>query len=445
VRVLALDVGSSSVRARVYDESGALVEGTDAQTRYEDADPATLVEATRSTVQRAERAAGEHDAVGASCFWHSLVAVDRQNRPLSPLLTWRDQRAAAQSVALAQRLDAEEVHSRTGCVLHPSYWPAKLAWLREEEPDVFASAARFVSFSDYLYGELVGETGTSLSMASATGLLDLNAGAWDEQLLEALGLSPDRLPEISDKPVGEATPWYPALGDGACSNLGAGCTTRERAAVMIGTSGAYRVLYEAQRAEPKPGLFCYRLDGRRLVEGGALSDGGNLFAWLEHTLVSADVAGIAELEPAAHGLTFLTLLGGERSPGWRPDARGAVAGLTFETQPRDLVQAALEGVAYRFAEVAELLPGIEEVVATGAALLADPDWTQIVADVLERPVVVSGVDEGSARGAAVATLERIGAQPDPAPTGRMYEPRTDRFGAHRAARERQRRLNETLA
>jgi gluconokinase len=445
VRVLALDIGTSSVRAGAYDERGTHVEGADAQTKYDDADPATLVRATRETLADARRKSGPCDAVAASCFWHSLVAVDAENRPLSPLLTWRDQRAAGQSRALAARLDADEVHARTGCVLHPSYWPAKLAWLRDEEPDVFASAARFVSFSDYLYGELMGATSTSLSMASATGLLDLNTGAWDEPLLDALELSPERLPEISDEPAGADEPWFPALGDGACSNLGAGCVTRDRAAVMIGTSGAYRVLYEAERAQPKPGLFCYRLDERRLVEGGALSDGGNLYAWLERTLAEADAEGIAEAEPARHGLTFLPLLGGERSPGWRPDARGAVDGLTFETTARDLLQAALEGVAYRFAAIAELVPGVEEVVATGAALLADPDWIQILADVLERPIVASAVDEGSARGAAVAVLERLGAEPEPAPLGRTYEPRADRSAAHREARERQRLLYETLA
>src|SRR5205807_2666093 len=134
---------------------------------------------------------------------------------------------------------------------------------------------------------------TSLSMASGTGLLDLNRRVWDEELLHELELSPGRLPEISDEPVGSGEPWFPALGDGACSNVGAGCTTRERAALMVGTSGAYRVLYEAERAEPRPGLFCYRLDERRLVEGGAVSDGGNLFAWLERTLGRVAAKGIA--------------------------------------------------------------------------------------------------------------------------------------------------------
>ena len=110
-----------------------------------------------------------------------------------------------------------------------------------------------------------------------------------------------------------------------------------------------------------------------------------------------------------------------------------------------IFQAALEGVAYRFAEIAQLLPEVQEVVATGHALLADPDWIQILADVLERPLAVSAVPEGSARGAAVAALERLGASPEPAALGKAYAPRPDRAAAHRAARERQRELYRTLA
>ncbi|HVM70099.1 MAG TPA: FGGY-family carbohydrate kinase, partial [Gaiellaceae bacterium] len=213
----------------------------------------------------------------------------------------------------------------------------------------------------------------------------------------------------------------------------------ERAALMIGTSGALRVLREDDGSAPRPGLFLYRLDERRLVEGGSLSDGGNLYAWLERTLRLPDDARPAEREPDGHGLTFLPLLGGERSPGWSIGSRGAIAGLSFATTPADLLQAALEGVAYRFAEVADLLPEVTEVVATGAALAQNEDWAQILADVLGRPVL-RGVREGSARGAAVLALERLGASPPVAEPGDGFHPRPDRAEAYRSARERHRDL-----
>lgn len=450
--VLALDVGTSSVRARVYDERGEHVRHVEAQTKYElthghegraEFDPDELVEAARAACTEARREAGARvDAVAASCFWHSLLAIDASGRALSPLQTWRDTRSADAADELGRRLDARAVHARTGCPLHPSFWPAKLVWLREQVPDLYRSAHRFVGFGEYLYGRLVGDLRVSLSTASGTGLLDVGARRWDAELLDAVGIEPERLPEISDEPAGGDEPWFPALGDGACSNVGAGCTTRNRAALMIGSSGAYRVVFEAERAEARQGLFLYRLDDRRFVEGGSFSDGGNLYAWLERTLKVGEQAAFGP--PDGHGLTFLPLLGGERSPGWNGRARGAIAGLSFDTTAEELLQAALEGVALRFAEVAELVGPVDEVVATGSALLRNPAWTQIVADALGRPLTVSPVEEASARGAAVVALERLGTTPSDPPPGDVVEPRPDAVEAYRAARARQRELYERV-
>jgi gluconokinase len=434
-RVLALDVGSSSVRAQVFDERGRPCdEGS--QLRYATDDPDEIVWLVREAM--AGRQEGV-DAVGASCFGHSLIAVDEDGRPLTPVLGWRDVRAADAAEWLAGRLDPKRVHARTGCHLHPSYWPAKLAWLAKSEPDVFRRARRFVSFCDYLTMELLGcEPVSSLSMASCTGLLDLNECRWDEELLDALELDEARLPGLSDEPVNG---WYPAWFDGVCSNVGAGCVGEGRAALMVGTSGALRVVYESERARPRPGLFLYRIDRLRVVEGGALSDGGNLHSWLERTLRDTE-GSLEERDPDSHGLTFLALLGGERSVGWNPRAAGAILGLTLETTPLDLLQAALEGVAFRFAEIADLLPDLEDVVATGHGLLADRTWIQIMADALGRPVTASGVAEASLRGAAVLALERLGFEAETATLGEVFEPRRDRADAYRSARARQRALYE---
>jgi gluconokinase len=436
-RVLALDVGTSSLRARVYDEHGRPLEGIEERTTYEpsvdgELDAECLAEEVRAAEARARAAAGAVDAVAISCFWHSLLPLDSRGRPIGTVLTWQDTRAAGDAEELARRLDAPAVHARTGCPLHPSFWPAKLRRLRRAAPELFAAAARFVSFADFLRGETV----TSVSIASGTGLLDVHRCVWDEELLTELELTPERLPELSDEPF--------LLGDGAASNLGAGCTTADRAALMIGTSGAYRVLFEADDAEVRPGLFLYRLDRRRFVAGGALSDGGNLWEWLARTLRLPEARDVSERPPGAGGIVFLPLLGGERSPGWNPRPRGAVAGLALAAEPLDLFQAALEGVACRFADVAERLPEVREIVATGRALLANRGWVQILADVLERPVTLSAVDEASARGAAVFALERLDEEPEPAPLADVVEPRPERAAAYRELRERQRALYEAV-
>lgn len=422
MRVLALDVGSSSVRAQRFDEQGEPA----AELRQEECggeDPAEVAAAVQRVL-----AGDEPDAT--SCFAHSLLAVDEDWNALTPILGWRDLRSAAAAERLAQSVDAAEVHRRTGAFLHPSFWPAKLSWLAETEPETFRRAASFVSFADYLHGSAE----TSPSMASTSGLLDLTTQRWDAELLAAVGVEEDRLPRIAEVPL-----W----SDAACSNAGAGCASRERAALMVGTSGALRVLYESERPQPRPGLFLYLADERRVVEGGALSDGGNLHEWLERTL--ADTSGsLAGRDPRDHGLVFLPFLGGERSTGWHPHAHGTIHGLTLETTPLDLRQAAYEGVGFRFAAIADLLPDVRDIVATGGALLHDPDWLQIMADALARPITVSAVPEASLRGAAVLALERRGHAVAEAPIAGVVQPRADRAEAYRAAREEQQRLYGAL-
>ena len=418
MRIVALDVGSSSVRAVAYDETGAAEPG-DAHLAYASLDADQLVAACRAVLAQV----GEGDELAISCFWHSLLLADDRGRPVTPVLTWRDLAGSA----AVPGLDPEAYHRRTGCFLHPAYWPAKIARLHEDG----IRGAHYLSFADYLLWKLAGDATTSVSVASGTGMFDPNALDWDDETLAAVGLDRDRLPRVGDDPIAGVRP---PLGDGACSNVGAGCTSRERAAVMIGTSAAARVVYEAAAATPRDGLFLYRLDERRFCEGGALSDGGNLHAWLQRTLAGYDGSGIAEREPAAHGLVFEPYLGGERSLGWDPDRRGAIRGLSFATTPIDIAQAALEAVCFRLAAVVAAIGGVEAIVATGGGLLANADWLQVLADVLGRPVEVSAVAEGSAHGAAAMALERHGLPIRPAPIARIVEPRMERHAIYEALR-----------
>lgn len=480
--VLAVDVGSSSTRAALYDETGSCVEGTEAQLghtlRYTPdggatLDPDGLLDLVAHTIDGALASAGSLvnriAAVGLCTFWHSLLGVDRAGNPTTPVLTWADRRAAGAARELRERLDERAIHRRTGCVLHSSYWPAKLLWLYRSEPDAFERTARWISPGEYLYGRFFGEVPpVGTSMASSNGLLDQNLRRWDAPLLEALPVERDQLSRISDEPLASLAggwakrwpalrnvPWFPAAGDGACSNVGSGCVTPDRLALMVGTSGAMRVLWKAETVEIPDGPWCYRPDAKRFVMGGALSDGGNLIGWLRRTLRLPEPDEterlLAQMEPAAHGLIFLPLLAGERGPGWADLANGTIAGLSMTSTPVEILRAAMEAVALRFALIVrmleEALPGEKTVIASGGGLLGSPTWTQVMADALGRPVTLSGVGEASSRGAALLALEALDVmeiEDAGAPLGETFGPDPDRHEVYREALERQKRLYEAV-
>ena len=402
----------------------------------------------------------EVTAVATATLWHSLIGLDEHGRPLTPLYSWADSRSAPWAARLRERLDERAVHVRTGARLHSSYWPAKLAWLRDTQPETFARVRTWVSPGEYVQRRLLGGAAASVSMASGTGMLDLRACTWDHELAAELGVE-ETLPPIDDAPrhglAGEwaerwpalrDVPWFPAWGDGATSNVGAGCHTKDRAALMIGTSGALRILDRAEPPEPPPSLWCYRVDAERILLGGSLSDGGSVVAWLRRLtrLPEPEEAerAVAAMAPDSHGLTMLPLLSGERGPGWSDRAGAAIEGFTAATTPLELLRAGLEAVALRFALLDRDLPRDHTIVGTGGGIVRSPAWTQIIADALGRPIAHSAVAEGSSRGAAVLALELLGATPGEAPLGDTYEPDPRATEAYAAALERQQALYERV-
>lgn len=480
--VLAIDVGTSSVRAILYDRLGQPSPAVRAASGHmphttadggSELDADELVERVLACLDEVvSRCAGYEIAAVALCtVWHSLVGIDAHGGAVTPVIFWADTRPAGTIAALRQELDERAVHLRTGCLFHASYYPAKLRWLRTARPDWWEASRRWISPGEYIVWRLCGELACTYSMASGTGLLNIQSLAWDGEVLEAAGITPAALSPLVDadyalnrvRPEFAArlgplarVPWFPALGDGACSNVGSGCVTPDRIALMIGTSGAMRVVLQQEAVACPDGLWCYRLDRRRFVVGGALSDGGNLIAWLRQALrwegSAAEEAALAAIEPDGHGLTVLPFWSGERSPGYAPDAVGAIHGLRLSTRPADIVRAALEAVAYRFSLIEQRLgsvaPGLREIRATGGALLHSPVWMQILADVLGHPVAASTVEEASSRGAALRALESLGLLTDlaeaSAPTGDRYLPAPERHALYRVALARQQALYRRL-
>ena len=277
--------------------------------------------------------------VAVCSFVNNILGLDQNNRVVIPLTTYADTRSAGEVPGLRKDFEEERTHDRTGCHFHPSYLPARFRWLARSRPDLFRKSARFVSIGEYLELKLFGEAAVSYSVASWTGLLNRNALQWDRELLQGLPVRIEQLscltdvsrprrglrPEFSRRwPALREVPWFPAVGDGATANVGSGCVSPKRVALTVGTTSAMRVVLTARVESIPSGLWCYRVDGRRSLLGGALSEGGSVFAWMRSAL-RFDLEGLEKklsaLEPDGHGLTVLPFFRrgkGPRMGGPRP-------------------------------------------------------------------------------------------------------------------------------
>ncbi|MCB0212399.1 MAG: gluconokinase [Anaerolineae bacterium] len=470
--ILTLDIGSSSTRAMLFDRlaqpiTGALVQiPTSMQTTADGAaefDPVALfdsvVAAIDQLLEQIGSLASQIGGVGIDTFVTNIMGVDASGRPITPLYTYADRRSASDAEALREEFDLSEVHDRTGCRIHSAYLPARFRWLARTEPDLLKSVAHWLSIGEYLFLELFGERAVSYSVASWTGLLNRHTLTWDETWLSQLPIDAAQLSPLVDIdqpqqglktawaarwPQLKDIPWFPAVGDGAAANVGSGCTEPDRLALTIGTTGAMRVLVEKELDAVPDGLWFYRLNRRYGLLGGATTEGGNVFAWLNTILKlpKNSEAELAQMPPGSHGLTVLPFLAGERAPGWHDDARATFSGLTLNIRPIDILRAGLEAVALRFAiihhQMLPSLPSEHQIIASGSGLLNSPAWMQIMADVLNRPVTASAEPEATSRGMALAVLDALNVSEVPPPAlGKTFRPRTAYHAQYKIALENQ--------
>lgn len=474
--ILTIDIGTSSVRTLVYDETPSALSAYTARrsvdvqvdsTGRAELDARALCAAVSACIDETLGLLGSRAAqiiaVAAATMATTMVAVDAQGRPVGPLRTYADTRSDAAAQQLRSRHDERIVHARTGCMLRPNYWPARIAWLAQAHPIEWAQTRALWTLGAYLAAEYTGTACVTHSEAAWTGLLDRVALTWDRVWLADLGWNDAALPALHDVetalpplvaayaarwPVLAQVPWYGAIGDGAAANLGSGCVGADVMALTVGTTGALRIAVPGTPLPPT-GLWSYRVDRQLALVGGATSEGGNVYQWLRDTLRfdgddAALAAAVAALAPDAHGLTMLPLFAGERSPGWAGDARATIHGLHLGTTAVDLVRAGYEAIALRFGQIAASLPATARVVASGGALEHAAVWLQICADVLGRPVETTAVSEATSRGVAMLALQSLGVRrladtPAP-PTVQTYHPDAAAHRVYQAAAQRQQRL-----
>lgn len=448
---LGVDVGTTSTKAIVFSEAGT-AKGAGrqeyplliSQPGRAEQEPEVILQAVVSAIRMAIEQAGcsaAIAAVGLSAATHSLIALDRDANCLTRNIIWADNRSVAQAEAL-KRSASHALYRRTGAPIHPVSPVTKLIWMREQDPDTFRRAARFVSLKEYLLYRWFGRFVVDYSIASASGFLNLDRLQWDAEALDIAGIGVSQLSELVSttqilrglKPeyaaamqIDAATPFVVGAADGVLANLGIGAIEPGQVAVTIGTSSAIRSIVPQPRTDVQERTFCYALTEQHWVVGGASNNGGILLRWLRDNFCQAEVdraaqlnvdaydvmlAAAAAIAPGAEGLICLPYLSGERAPHWNAQARGIFFGLGLHHQRAHLIRSTLEGILFAIYSISlalQDLAGTVQTIRASGGFARSAIGLQLMADLCGYEVQTPTVTEGSGFGAAVLAMYSIGA------------------------------------
>jgi gluconokinase len=451
--ILAVDIGTTSTKTLVIRAAdGAVLAGHSIEypmftprADVAEQDPEEIFRAatdgTAAVLVKSGVKGEEVLCVSFSSAMHGLIAVDKEGKPLTNLITWADNRAVKTAELIKREHEGRSIYMRTGTPIHPMSPFVKLVWMRESMPELHAAAYKFIGIKEYVMFKWLGRYVVDYSIASATGLFNLKQLDWDTEALALAGITPDKLSEpVSTVHVLEgiesalarqmgllpSTPVVAGASDGVLANLGSGAFEPGVWAVSIGTSGAVRAVTPEPLTDPEGRLFCYALKEDFWVVGGAINNGGIMFRWVRDTLATLEaeegrrlgldpydhLTRLAATVPAgSEGLIFLPFLAGERAPYWNANARGVFFGLSLAHKKNHMIRAVLEGVMYRIHSVAEALEGLigkpGEIRASGGFARSE-FWRQMLADVVGTPLSVPDAIEASGLGAAQLGLFAMG-------------------------------------
>ncbi|MGE8204815.1 gluconokinase [Heyndrickxia sp. NPDC080065] len=448
--MLGVDIGTTSTKAVLFTEKGEVIQQEnigyplytpDMSTAEQDPEEIfqTILQAISNITKHSQK---KPSFISFSSAMHSIIAMDENNQPLTPVITWADNRGEAWAKKIKEELNGHEVYRRTGTPIHPMSPLSKIAWIVNERPEIASKTKKYIGIKEYIFKKFFDQYVVDYSLASAMGMMNLNNLDWDEEALKIVGVTREQLSELVPttkifrnchpdlaKQVGidPQTPFVIGASDGVLSNLGVNAIRKGEIAITIGTSGAIRTIIDQPKTDEKGRTFCYALTENHWVIGGPVNNGGMVLRWIRDEFASSEIetakrlgidpyevlTKIAErVRPGADGLLFHPYLAGERAPLWNPDVRGSFFGLTLSHKKEHMIRAALEGVIYNlytvFLALTECMDGpVTRIQATGGFARSEV-WRQMMSDIFESEVVVPESFESSCLGACILGLYAFG-------------------------------------
>ena len=441
--IIGVDIGTGSTKAVAINYSGEVVAASqfyypvlNGLPGYVEQDAEFIWQSFANSIKEIKnKLLRPPSAISLSCCFHSLMVVDSNHKPLTNLITWADTRSEKIADEIRRSPEAENIYRATGTPIHSMSPLCKIIWLKRNASEIFSNAFKFISIKEFIWYKLFNEYQVDYSIASGTGLFNIEKLAWNDTSLKMCSIVADRLSKIvstqyvrkdlnsssaSLLDISTDTSFCIGASDGCLANVGSYAIERGIAAITIGTSGAVRISNPSPVFNYPAMTFNYILDDNNFICGGAVNNGGNVLKWLFKSFLNITNPGendynklfkeVESVKAGADGLLFLPYINGERAPVWDERSCGVFFGIKDHHSNAHFLRAVLEGVCYSLNNILQIIESstspVIQINASGG-FIHSKIWMQILADVTGKRICLIQTEDASAMGAAIFCMKAM--------------------------------------
>ena len=424
---LGIDIGTGSIKAVIINNKGLVINSYQQfypiKSGFVMLDPEMIWTTFKRCLNEVLfNLEGKNAGVTLSSCMHSLLLMDKNNKPLTPLITWADTRSNLIANRLRNSPIAKKIYLETGAPIHAMTPFCKIIWYKENEPALFKKVFKFISIKEFIWFQLFKVYQVDHSIAGSSGLFNIKSLDWNQLSIKTSGIKSNQLSEIvgcdhfrtvTDKGKFNGITFCIGSSDGCFANLGSFVFNSKQVALTIGTSGAVRTTLTKPNHDFKNMVFNYVLDKSTFISGGPINNGGNIVKWLLKTYLKIEDPNendytslflkIKTIPPGSEGLLFLPYLNGERAPVWDENASGAFVGIKNHHNENHFLRAGVEGVCFALHSILEMMEKEKSFFSSihiSGGFIQNKEWVQMLADITVKKILIFYDEDASALGAA---------------------------------------------
>ncbi len=441
--IIGIDIGTGSTKAVAVLTTGEVV--CTAQVSYptlhpkpgySEQAPELIWQAFIKCIQRVvTQLQHQPKAIALSSAMHSLICADENGQALMNMITWADNRSSSIAEKIRASSSGEMLYEQTGTPIHAMSPLCKIIWLRENEFALFDQTHKFISIKEYIWFKLFGVFEIDHSIASATGLFDIEKMLWNVNALQRCEMTAEKLSSPVNTShmrsdvlksihqhlgIDQSIPFLIGGSDGCMANVGSFAISPGIAALTIGTSGAIRIAHSTPTLNVDTMPFNYRLDENTFIIGGPINNGGIALKWYVESLLKKELKSSSDydevlnesiiISPGSNGLIFLPYLLGERAPLWNSEACGVFFGIDSSHTQSHFTRAVMEGILFALYHVCKTMEEsgiqINEIHVSGGFVQSEI-WLQLLADIFGKKILLIRAEDASAQGAAFLAMKKL--------------------------------------